>query len=198
MKTIPNFPRYQINEDGTRVFDTLKERDIKASANNGYVYVTPYNEIEHRRAPIPVHRLVAFAHIGPQPEDKPWINHKDGVRDNNHYTNLEWSSISDNILHSYRVLGRRPPLNMKGKTHSDKTKAIMRDKKIGVNHPKFKGFYLYGRKQFASAREAAAKTGIERSSVIRWAQLKKHGWSFAPCLNPVKSMTFAKNGPVLA
>jgi len=38
----------------------------------------------------------------------PHVNHKDGVRDNIKNNNLEWSTISDNLSHSYKVLGRKP------------------------------------------------------------------------------------------
>ena len=42
------------------------------------------------------------------PNGLPTINHKDGNKDNNHVSNLEWSSHSDNLKHAYRVLDREP------------------------------------------------------------------------------------------
>lgn len=42
------------------------------------------------------------------PKNLPHVNHNDGKRDNIANSNLHWSSISYNIKHSYRVLGRKP------------------------------------------------------------------------------------------
>lgn len=57
-----------------------------------------------------VHRLVAM-HFLPKPASRgAWeVNHKDFVRDNNHHTNLEWASRSDNHAHSNKA-GRYTPL----------------------------------------------------------------------------------------
>ena len=53
-----------------------------------------------------VHRLVGL-HFIDNPENKPQINHIDNNGLNNNYTNLEWTTHSENMLHASKQ-GRLP------------------------------------------------------------------------------------------
>lgn len=70
-----------------------------------------------------VHRLVAGAFL-PNKLSKAQVNHKDGDKWNNAVSNLEWCTSSENIQHSYDVLGRRPTLNKTNFDYPPKARAV--------------------------------------------------------------------------
>lgn len=56
------------------------------------------------------HRLVAIAFI-PNPENKPFINHINNIRDDNNLHNLEWCTPSENTQQGIRLGTIRPGYN---------------------------------------------------------------------------------------
>lgn len=92
---------YIVSSDG-HVYSTKNvgrgkyHKEISQRKNSdGYMDITvgPNNFRTTRK----VHRLVAEAFIGPQPDESYEINHKDRNRANNDVSNLEWVTHVDNV-----------------------------------------------------------------------------------------------------
>lgn len=73
---------------------------------NRYGYMTVALSHHSRVKWFRVHRLVATAFLGEPPFPDADVNHKNGSKTDNSISNLEWCTRSENLLHSYRVIGR--------------------------------------------------------------------------------------------
>lgn len=78
----------------------------------GYVVVTLGRDNKKHMSML--HRLVAEAFIGPRPDERHEINHKDGNKQNNTVGNLEWVTRSQNNQHAYDI-GLRGPRRKGGR-----------------------------------------------------------------------------------
>lgn len=74
------------------------QRKIKPQYIRNYSYVNlSLKDKSHRKD---VHRMVAIAFV-PNPDNKPMVNHIDGMKPNNNASNLEWATCSENHKHAY-------------------------------------------------------------------------------------------------
>lgn len=84
----------------------INTKKILVPQDKGYLFVTLHNVSNNRgnkgyRKNYRIHRLVARYFIE-NPDNKPYVNHKDGNKHNNNVSNLEWVTAQENTAHAYK------------------------------------------------------------------------------------------------
>ena len=113
---------YQVSNLG-RVYSVRSGKVLKFNKKPcGYNYVQL--SVHDKRVGYRVHRLVAQAFI-PNTENKPEVNHINGIKTDNRVENLEWCTRSENEQHKFKTLEYKG--SFYGKHHSEKTRKKLSD-----------------------------------------------------------------------
>jgi hypothetical protein len=143
MGRVKSIARTRITKGGG--ITNVNERILKQQIDKfGYCKVGLCKDGKHYY--FKAHRLVAIAFI-PNYENKPEINHKDGNKENNCVSNLEWNTSIENKRHAYET-------GLNGGEHIKNRKQ--------VNQYDLHNNFIT---TFPSISEAERKTGIRQSSI---------------------------------
>lgn len=151
LKPIKGFESYYLVDIYGGIYSIRTKRFLRWYENRcsrkraGCEYAIARLKINKKLHILFVHRLVAQVFVE-NPLNKPEVNHKDGDRWNNHFSNLEWVTSSENSLHAIRVLGtkkgpRQPTPEQRargmriGKFTTEDILFMRLDRKNGLTYP---------------------------------------------------------------
>jgi hypothetical protein len=157
MEEIKGNNQYLINKEGS-IYSKITNRYLKPyRTKEGYV-VIPLKGKLHR-----LHRLLALQYID-NPENKPLINHKNGIKYDNRLENLEWVTAKENTRHAWDNNLCKTIRHWKGKTgeNHNTSKAIIQMDMEGNFIAKHIGI-----------RNIATKMNIKYQSIVRCASGKR-------------------------
>lgn len=130
----------------------VKERILRPGNVNGYMAVNLYSENGKNREYI--HRLVAKAFID-NPNNLPYVNHRDENKANNYAENLEWCTPKYNVNYGSST---------KRRIHNTDFKAINESRKKPVTQYSLEGKFIA---RYDSLSECGRLTGFDISRISK-------------------------------
>ena len=95
---IPDYPGYLANKEGMLFILKTGRKTYGGFSENDYCRIRVTVENIHKYTL--VHRLVCEAFHGPASSQKYFVNHKNGIKNDNRSVNLEWVSQKENNTHA--------------------------------------------------------------------------------------------------
>lgn len=104
--------KYQISNHGNVRSFKRGYGKIMKPVKNRYGYLTIKLVYFDQKKRFYIHRLVTTYFLQ-NPENKSFVNHIDGNKKNNHLSNLEWCTNSENMIHADKIGLRNMPKGSK-------------------------------------------------------------------------------------
>lgn len=134
-KSIPEHPNYEISSLGRVRRTTGGAGAVAGRVLKPVVTIHGYHEavLGKYGGVYSIHSLVLLAFLGPRPVGMT-INHKNGIKSDNRFTNLEYLSHKANNEHADKVLGVKPRGTRHGmsKLTEDQVREIRELRKSGL------------------------------------------------------------------
>lgn len=103
-RPVPGYPSYRVDVMGNIYSNYKKDRFVLMSSNrvknNGYAIVS-LRDNQGVKKTFGIHQVVAMTWI-PNPENKPYVCHKNNIRTDNRVDNLYWGTAKENTLQSIK------------------------------------------------------------------------------------------------
>lgn len=160
-KSINGFQKkYSISNTGKVMSINVKNKKSYLNKATGYIVQSLIDNGKIKTCT--VHRLMAKAFI-PNPQNKPEVNHINGIKTDNRVENLEWVTRKENVLHSWKI-GTSRITKKWAEASAERAK-----KRGGKKHPCAKKVIdIVTKKVYYSAKHASQEIGINKNTLYSY------------------------------